>query len=149
MVSNGLAASANACIIELRELRLWGGSCLLLPKRTAYTTFHFDKTGHRVTFACCAGLINTHHHMFQALTRCIAQDQKLFGWLKAMYAGWQHIKARAPPSPLALTSLDASLSHLSGPHVFTMACPKGREPVTDMAGGSPCGVLLQVDRLRS
>jgi len=40
----------------------------------------------------CAGLINTHHHMFQALTRCIAQDQKLFGWLKAMYAGWQHIK---------------------------------------------------------
>ena len=41
---------------------------------------------------CCAGLINTHHHMFQALTRCIAQDQKLFGWLKAMYAGWQHIK---------------------------------------------------------
>ena len=41
---------------------------------------------------CRAGLINTHHHMFQALTRCIAQDQKLFGWLKAMYAGWQHIK---------------------------------------------------------
>jgi cytosine/adenosine deaminase-related metal-dependent hydrolase len=41
-----------------------------------------------------AGLINTHHHMFQALTRCIAQDQKLFGWLKAMYAGWQHVKVR-------------------------------------------------------
>ena len=43
---------------------------------------------------CRAGLINTHHHMFQALTRCIAQDQKLFGWLQAMYAGWQHIQVR-------------------------------------------------------
>ena len=33
----------------------------------------------------------------QALTRCIAQDQKLFGWLKAMYAGWQHINVRRHP----------------------------------------------------
>ncbi len=61
---------------------------------------------------CCAGLINTHHHMFQALTRCIAQDQKLFGWLKAMYAGWQHIKVlMAPPLAwLCVVTRDISLT---------------------------------------
>jgi cytosine/adenosine deaminase-related metal-dependent hydrolase len=44
-----------------------------------------------MTMAHAAGMVCTHHHMFQNLTRCIAQDQKLFGWLKACYAGWEHL----------------------------------------------------------
>ena len=36
------------------------------------------------------GLINTHHHMFQSLTRAIAavQDAELFGWLRGLYPIW-------------------------------------------------------------
>ena len=34
------------------------------------------------------GMINTHHHMHQALTRCRAQDQSLFGWLVDLYPTW-------------------------------------------------------------
>ena len=36
------------------------------------------------------GLINTHHHMFQSLTRAIpgAQDVELFGWLRRLYPIW-------------------------------------------------------------
>src|SRR5438876_11064553 len=31
------------------------------------------------------GLINVHHHLYQAMTRARAQDQRLFGWLQQLY----------------------------------------------------------------
>lgn len=39
------------------------------------------------------GLVNTHHHMFQTLTRALpgAQDSELFGWLQALYPVWSRI----------------------------------------------------------
>jgi cytosine/adenosine deaminase-related metal-dependent hydrolase len=39
------------------------------------------------------GLVNTHHHMFQSLTRATpaGQDAELFGWLTAHYPIWAHI----------------------------------------------------------
>ncbi len=39
------------------------------------------------------GLVNTHHHMFQSLTRAVpaAQDASLFGWLKALYPIWSRL----------------------------------------------------------
>ena len=41
------------------------------------------------------GLVNTHHHFFQTLTRAIpaAQNQELFGWLTSLYPIWQHLTA--------------------------------------------------------
>jgi 8-oxoguanine deaminase len=37
------------------------------------------------------GLVNTHHHMFQTLTRARAQDDELFGWLHGLYPLWAHL----------------------------------------------------------
>ncbi|HLQ64570.1 MAG TPA: 8-oxoguanine deaminase [bacterium] len=34
------------------------------------------------------GLINTHHHLYQSLTRVRAQGQGLFGWLRELYPVW-------------------------------------------------------------
>ena len=34
------------------------------------------------------GLVNTHHHMFQTLTRACVQDEELFGWLRGLYPIW-------------------------------------------------------------
>ena len=41
------------------------------------------------------GLINTHHHMFQSLTRAVpmAQDGGLFDWLGQLYPLWSHLNA--------------------------------------------------------
>ena len=39
------------------------------------------------------GLINTHHHLYQTLTRALpaAQDAKLFDWLKTLYPIWARL----------------------------------------------------------
>ncbi|MFI1796496.1 8-oxoguanine deaminase [Streptomyces sp. NPDC020379] len=46
-----------------------------------------DGTGHLVT----PGLVNTHHHFYQWLTRGLAQDSALFDWLVALYPTWARI----------------------------------------------------------
>jgi cytosine/adenosine deaminase-related metal-dependent hydrolase len=40
-------------------------------------------------------LINTHHHLFQTLTRARAQEADLFAWLKELYPVWARIDAEA------------------------------------------------------
>jgi cytosine/adenosine deaminase-related metal-dependent hydrolase len=39
------------------------------------------------------GLVNTHHHMYQSLTRVLpaAQDAELFGWLTNLYGVWSRL----------------------------------------------------------
>ena len=37
------------------------------------------------------GLVNTHHHFFQTLTRTLAQDAELFDWLVELYPVWSRL----------------------------------------------------------
>lgn len=39
------------------------------------------------------GLVNTHHHLYQSLTRCLpgAQNERLFNWLGRLYKRWRHL----------------------------------------------------------
>jgi 8-oxoguanine deaminase len=43
------------------------------------------------------GLVNTHHHLYQTLTRCLpaAQDAPLFSWLQTLYPIWAKLTPEA------------------------------------------------------
>lgn len=53
------------------------------------------------------GLVNTHHHMYQTLTRVIAQDNELFDWLVTLYPIWEHMTGR-----MAYTSAQVAMAEL-------------------------------------
>jgi cytosine/adenosine deaminase-related metal-dependent hydrolase len=64
------------------------------------------------------GLVNTHHHLYQALTRARAQDQGLFGWLRTLYpvwadldAEWVLVAARVALAELALSGCSTTADH--------------------------------------
>jgi len=67
------------------------------------------------------GLVNTHHHLFQSLTRAVpwAQDALLFGWLKTLYPIWARFtpdhmftSAQVGLAELALSGCTLSADHL-------------------------------------
>jgi cytosine/adenosine deaminase-related metal-dependent hydrolase len=59
------------------------------------------------------GLVNTHHHFYQTLTRALrpAQDAELFDWLRALYPVWAGL---TPEMMHASTQLAAAELLLSG-----------------------------------
>jgi len=76
-----------------------------------------DARGHVVI----PGLINTHHHMYQSLTRAIpaAQNAELFGWLKALYPIWAgltpemiRVSTQVAMAELLLSGCTTSSDHL-------------------------------------
>jgi cytosine/adenosine deaminase-related metal-dependent hydrolase len=59
--------------------------------------------GHLLT----PGLVNTHHHFYQWLTRGLAQQSDLFGWLKTLYPVWARID-----EPMVYAAARASIAAL-------------------------------------
>ncbi|MEC3997836.1 8-oxoguanine deaminase [Actinacidiphila sp. DG2A-62] len=57
------------------------------PDGLADVVRRIDGTGHLAT----PGLVNTHHHFYQWLTRGLAQDSNLFDWLVELYPTWARI----------------------------------------------------------
>ena len=84
-----------------------------MPAQTADTVL--DLTDHVVL----PGLINTHHHMYQSLTRAIAQNNELFDWLRTLYPIWSrltgeavYVSARLAMAELLLSGCTTSSDHL-------------------------------------
>ena len=67
------------------------------------------------------GLVNTHHHLYQTLTRAVpaAQDATLFRWLKTLYPIWAgltseaiHVSALVGLAELVLSGCTTASDHL-------------------------------------
>lgn len=67
------------------------------------------------------GLVNTHHHLYQTLTRAVpgGQDALLFGWLKTLYPIWarfgpdeMHVSTQVGLAELALSGCTTTSDHL-------------------------------------
>ncbi len=94
------------------------------------------------------GLVNTHHHFYQTLTRAVpaAQDANLFNWLKTLYPIWARmnpedvfISAETAMVELALSGCTTASDHL---YLF----PNGSRLDDEIAAGKEVGIRLHASR---
>jgi len=103
-----------------------------------------DLTGH----VLLPGLVNTHHHFYQTLTRAVpaAQDANLFNWLKTLYPIW----ARLQPEDIfiststALAELALSGCTTASDHLYLF--PNGSKLDDEIAAASEIGLRLHASR---
>ena len=88
-----------------------------LPQDAVDADDTIDARNHLVT----PGLVNTHHHMYQSLTRAIPQVQnaELFGWLRGLYPIWAgltpemvRVSTQIAMAELLLSGCTTSSDHL-------------------------------------
>ncbi len=94
------------------------------------------------------GLVNTHHHLYQTLTRARAQDGTLFEWLVELYPVWAtidaesvYVAARTGLAELALSGCTTVFDHH---YVF----PRGRAGLieAELRAASDLGVRIVASR---
>ncbi|MCP4337713.1 MAG: 8-oxoguanine deaminase [Desulfobulbaceae bacterium] len=102
----------------------------------------FDATDHVIL----PGLINTHHHFYQTLTRAVpaACGKELFDWLQVLYEIWAkltpaHIQAS---SRLALAELLLSGCTTASDHHYVF--PDGLEQAIDLQINEAAGLGMRV-----
>jgi len=77
-----------------------------------------DLSGHVVM----PGMVNTHHHFYQNLTRVMVQDDDLFTWLKTLYPIWARLDDAAleTATRMAMAELIASGCTTTSDHQYIM-----------------------------
>ena len=94
------------------------------------------------------GLINTHHHFYQTLTRAVpsAQDVNLFHWLKTLYPIWArmtpediYISTKTALAELALSGCTTASDHL---YLF----PNGSRLDDEITAAREMGIRLHASR---
>ncbi len=94
------------------------------------------------------GLVNTHHHFYQTLTRVVpaAQDANLFNWLKTLYPIWarmgpEHIRVS---TKTALTELAMSGCTTASDHLYLF--PNGSRLDDEIHAAREVGLRLHASR---
>lgn len=92
------------------------------------------------------GLVNTHHHMFQSLTRALAQDFELFDWLRHLYPIWKSIDGEAiyVSAKLAMAELILSGCTTSSDHLYLY--PNGAKLDDEIRAAKDIGIRFHAAR---
>jgi cytosine/adenosine deaminase-related metal-dependent hydrolase len=115
-----VVVTMNATRQELSDtdIHLRDGVILALGQGLAAPGAHVIEARGRVV---TPGLVNTHHHLYQTLTRAVpgGQDALLFGWLKTLYPIWSRFgpdemftSAQVGLAELALSGCTLTSDHL-------------------------------------
>jgi cytosine/adenosine deaminase-related metal-dependent hydrolase len=77
------------------------------------------------------GLVNTHHHLYQTLTRTRAQEADLFTWLKVLYPVWGRIDAESEYAAARLGLAELALAGCSTVFDHHYVFPPGRAGIVE------------------
>ena len=94
------------------------------------------------------GLVNTHHHFVQSLTRAVpaAQDAPLFGWLTTLYPVWRNLtpEALAVSARVAIAELMRSGCTTTSDHTYLW--PNGSRLDDQIEAAEEMGVRFHAAR---
>lgn len=94
------------------------------------------------------GLVNTHHHLYQSLTRAVpgGQDALLFGWLQTLYPIWSRFDPEAffVSAQVGLAELALSGCSLSSDHLYLF--PNGGRLDDTIAAAAEIGMRFHPTR---
>src|SRR5689334_20616229 len=103
-----------------------------------------DLDGHIVL----PGLVNTHHHFYQTLTRAVpaAQDANLFNWLTTLYPIWARLNSEDifTSTQTALAELALSGCTTASDHLYLF--PNGSKLDDEIAAAQEIGLRIQASR---
>lgn len=140
-LSDGRDTAANGLLIKGdKVIELVAAGCKPIEPYSKV----IDMTGQVIL----PGLINTHHHFYQTLTRCLpaALNKPLFPWLKTLYRVWQNLDQEMLASATQLASLELMLSGATtvGDHHYVF--PAGLQSAIDVQvealAGLGCRAML-------
>jgi len=77
------------------------------------------------------GLVNTHHHLYQTLTRARAQEATLFEWLVALYPVWAGIDAESEYAAARTGIAELALSGCTTVFDHHYVFPRGRDGLVE------------------
>jgi cytosine/adenosine deaminase-related metal-dependent hydrolase len=77
------------------------------------------------------GLVNTHHHLYQTLTRARAQQADLFTWLRELYPVWGRIDAESEYAAARTGLAELALSGCSTVFDHHYVFPRGRQGLVE------------------
>ena len=137
--------------MDATRRELHGADVLLRGGVVAAVGQGLTNTGRVVQAKGCVvtpGLVNTHHHLYQTLTRAVpgGQDALLFGWLKTLYPIWARFgpEEMFTSTQVGLAELALSGCTLTSDHLYLF--PNGSRLDDTIAAASEVGLRFHPTR---